>query len=111
MSQQDTPINIAVTFRQTEPTEALKSYASDKLTQVLAKYVRYETEVKVVLSVQKRDHTAEVLVHSKGYDVSGSATTMDLYSAIDKVVDTISTQLRRQKERSIDRHKHQDIHS
>jgi len=111
MSYQDAPINITVTFRQTEPTEALKTYVTDKLTQVLQKYVRYQTEVKVVLSVQKRDHSAEVMVHTKGYDASGRATTVDLYSAIDKVVDTISTQLRRQKERKVDRHKHQDVHS
>ena len=105
MPHSNVPINISVTFRQTDSTNSLKSYATDKLTQVLKKYVRYETEVKVVLSVQKRDHTAEVLVHSKGYDVSGSATTVDLYSAIDKVVDTISEQLRRQKDKSVDKHK------
>ena len=105
MPTSDAPINISVTFRQTEPTEALKSYAVEKLTSALKKYVRYETEVKVVLSVQKREHNAEVLVHSKGYDASGSATTIDLYSAIDKVVDTIGEQLRRQKERTVDHHK------
>lgn len=105
MSNENVPIKISVTFRQTEPTEALKTYATEKLTLVLKKYVRHETDVKVVLSVQKRDHIAEVLVHSKGYDASGSATTVDLYAAIDKVVDTISEQLRRQKDKTVHRHK------
>ncbi len=105
MPNANVPINIAVTFRQTDSSESLKKYATEKLTSVLKKYVRYETEVKVVLSVQKRDHLAEVLVHSKGFDASGSATTDDLYSAIDKVIDTVSEQLRRQKDKSVKHHK------
>jgi len=110
MTFENTPINISVTFRHTEPTEALKSYITEKLTHILQKYMRYQTEVKVVLSVEKRDHNAEVILHSKGYDISGSATTTDLYSAIDKVVDNINAQLRRQKERTVDRYRHQAAH-
>ena len=99
-------INLSVTFRHTDPTEALKKYAAEKLTASLKKFVHYDAEVQVVLSVEKRDHIADVKVLSKGFDVSGSAVTSDLYSAIDKVVNTIETRLRKQKERTVD-HKHQ----
>lgn len=111
MLDDQTVYNIAVTFRHTEPTDALKTYATDKVTQVLKKYVHQEAEVKVILSVEKRDHSAEVLVHSKGFDVSGSATEGDLYAAIDKVIDAVNTQLRRQKDRMLDHQKHSDVHS
>lgn len=111
MLENTVPINIVVTFRQTEPTDALKQYAIEKLTTILRKYVHAQTDVKVILNVQKRDQTAEVLVHSKGYDASGTATTEDLYSSIDKVADTITAQLRRQKERAVERHRSQDVHS
>lgn len=92
-------INVSVTFRNTEPTEALKQYATDKLKHCIHKYVSQEAEVHVILLVEKRDHTAEVRVLSKNYDADAKATTSDLYSAIDKVVDTIHTLLRKQKER------------
>ena len=95
-------INVSVTFRHTESTPALKTYATEKLVHTLGKYIRNAAEAHVILSVEKRDHTAEVVVHSKPFEVTSKATTEDLYSAIDKVVDTLVVQLRKQKERHID---------
>lgn len=101
MSRPDAPINIAVTFRHTESTEALKQHAHEKISACLKKYVGHPADVQVVLLVEKRDHIAEVTVHSKGHDAHAKAVTVDLYSAIDKVSDMIDSQLRKQKERTI----------
>ncbi len=98
-------INISVTFRHTESTPALMNYASEKLTHAVKKFVNGEADVQVVLSVEKRDQTAEVKLKTKDYDVEAKAVTEDLYSAIDKVVDTIETQVRKQKDR-LRSHKH-----
>ena len=100
-------INVSVTFRHTESTPALKNYAVEKITHCLSKYVSGESEAHIILSVEKRDHTAEARVHSKRYDVDGKATTGDLYSSIDQVCDTLGVQLRKQKERQVN-HKHHD---
>ena len=94
-------VNIAVTFRHTESTPALKSYAIEKLQSRLQKYIHSPGDVHVVLAVEKLDHIAEVQVHAKGYEASARAVTQDLYSAIDKVVDTIESQLRKKKDRSV----------
>ena len=101
----DANVNVAVTFRHTESTPALKSYAIEKITHCVQKYVSHDTEAQVILSVEKRDHSAEANIHSKDYNVSCKAVTGDLYSAIDKVVDTVEGQLRKQKDRLKD-HKH-----
>ncbi|MCC6220401.1 MAG: ribosome-associated translation inhibitor RaiA [Deltaproteobacteria bacterium] len=101
MPKQDVSINVSVTFRNCDSTEPLKAYAIDKVQSCLKKYVNGPTDARVILSVQKRDHSAEVIVHSKGYDVSGTETTADLYSSIDKVVDNIVSQLRKQKEKLV----------
>lgn len=98
-------INVSVTFRHTESTPALKAYASEKLSHALEKYVRQTADVHIILSIEKRDHTAEVVLRSKPYEITSKATTDDLYSAIDKVVDTLVAQLRKQKDRVTD-HKH-----
>lgn len=106
MQADENSYNISVTFRHTDSTDALKSYAQDKVTQTLKKYVHNQSaDVRVILSVEKRDHVVEVVVQSKGHDVSAKATQEDLYAAIDKVVDVLAKQLRRQKEKSVDRHK------
>lgn len=106
MSNNNPNLNISVTFRHTDPTAPLKAYATEKITHMLSKYLVYNADVHVILSVEKRDHLAEVTVHSKGHDVSAKGITADLYSAIDKVVDSIAAQIKKQKEKLLTQ-KHQ----
>lgn len=98
-------INVTVTFRHTDPTEALKNYATEKITNCLQKFVLADSDARIVLSIEKRDHSAEIVLQSKGHDVVLKSTTEDLYSAIDKLADTLMRQLRKQKDKTV--HKHQ----
>lgn len=97
--------NIQVTFRHTEPTEALKNYAKEKITHCLKKYINGEADAQIILAVEKRDQIAEVRLRSKNHEVDSKAVTADLYAAIDKVIDTVEGQLRKQKEK-LRSHKH-----
>ncbi len=97
--------NIQVTFRHTESTEALKNYAIEKITHCLQKYINGEADAQIILAIEKRDQIAEVRVRSKNHEVDCKAVTADLYAAIDKVVDTVEGQLRKQKEK-LRSHKH-----
>ena len=94
-------INVSVTFRHTDSTEALKKYAVEKVTQCVKKYVKWDSDVHVVLNIEKRDHIAEANMHSKGYDASVKSVCEDLYKAIDKMAEKLDAQLRRQKERTV----------
>ena len=105
MVKNNPPINVSVTFRHTDSSEALKRYAVEKISHCIGKYVSHPTDAHVILTVEKRDHIAEANIHSKGYDVSGKSVTQDLYSSIDKVVDNVDAQLRKRKEKLSD-HKH-----
>ena len=100
-SAAETNLNLSITFRHTESTDALKSAATDKISHVIQKYIHKDAEANIVLSLEKLDHTAEVHLVSKGYDVAASATTDNMYSAIDKLCHQLSTQLRRQKEKMV----------
>ena len=104
MSEEQASFNISVTFRHTDSTPALKAYAEEKVEHCLRKYISREADVHVILLVEKRDHIAEIVLRSKGHDVTAKGITGDLYSAIDKVIDNVDTQLRKQKERMQDRH-------
>lgn len=106
MSKTTPEIKVSVTFRRTESTPALKSYATEKVVHCLRKYLSKEADVQIVLEVQKRDHHVEVNLRTKGYDITAKETTEDLYSAIDKVVDNLDKQIKKRKERREDQ-KHQ----
>jgi len=91
-------MRINVTFRHTEPTEALKEYVEEKINKA-TKFVDRPQEANVILSVEKIRHIAEVIIQADGLTITGKESTRDLYSAIDKVMDKIERQLKRQKSR------------
>lgn len=107
-STQAPEINISITFRHTESTEALRTHAEQKVTHCLEKYLAGHVDVQIVLAVEKRDQIAEVKVLAKDYDISCKAVTEDLYAAIDKVVDIVEAQIRKQKDR-LRTHRHETI--
>jgi putative sigma-54 modulation protein len=92
-------VKVAVTFRHTEPTDALKQYAEEKMRR-LGKYFSQSLEARVVLSVESKERqTAEVELHAHGAMLHGKEQTEDLYSAIDLVTDNLKRQLRKQKDK------------
>jgi putative sigma-54 modulation protein len=103
MSRADVEVNISVTFRHTNPTEALKKYASDKVRHSLEKFLSHNADVHVILDVEKHDQFAEVIVASKGNDVSAKASTADLYTSIDKMCAALEAQLRKRKDKATSR--------
>ncbi|HEV8321105.1 MAG TPA: ribosome-associated translation inhibitor RaiA [Myxococcota bacterium] len=99
-------MDISVTFRHMEPTEALKDYAREKLDRI-KKFMRRPIEAHVVFSVEKHYHIAEVTLRVNGIAIRGRERTEDMYSSIDAVVDKLDYQVRRYKERLRDHHAHE----
>lgn len=91
-------MQITTTFRHMEPSDALKSYAEEKLERV-RKYIDEPIVAQVFLTVEKIRHTAEVTITAKGITMKAAEETNDMYAALDVVVDKIERQLRRYKER------------
>ena len=97
-------MQVTVTFRHVEPTEALRDYAVDKVSHVAGKYLKNAVGAHVILSVQKQRHFAEINLHATRFDISAHESTGDLYSAIDLTIDKVEAQLRKHKDR-INHHK------
>jgi putative sigma-54 modulation protein len=92
-----TDVKVSVTFRHTEPTDALKHYAEDKLHKI-GKYFDRPLEAHVVLAVESRERqVAEVTVQARGMTIHGREETEDLYSAIDLLMDKVEQQIRKYK--------------
>ena len=97
-------MQIAVTFRHMESSDAVRSYVEEKLARV-RKYVDEPIDAQVVLSVQKKiHHRAEVTMVAKGLTMKSAEEKDDMYAAVDLMVDKIERQLKRYKEK-LKRHK------
>lgn len=90
-------VKVSVTFRHTEPTEALRKYAEEKVHRI-GKYFSRAMEAHVVLAVDsKQRQVAEVELHALGTTIHGKEETEDLYSAIDLVADKLERQIKKRK--------------
>jgi putative sigma-54 modulation protein len=97
-------MQIAVTFRHMESSDAVRNYVEEKLTRV-KKYIDDPIDAQVVLTVQKKiNHRAEVTMVAKGLTMKSTEETSDMYAAIDLMVDKIERQLKRYKDK-LKRHK------
>lgn len=86
-------MNIAITFRQMDATEAVRTYAQEKISK-LQKFLRKPMETQVTVSVQKTLHIAEVVVHAGGDHYHAREACGDMYGSIDRVIDKLEAQMR-----------------
>ena len=86
-------MNISITFRQMDATEAVKGYANDKVAK-LQKFLRQPLHGQVTLSCQKTLHLVEVDLTSGSQHYHAHESSEDMYASIDKVIDKIEAQIR-----------------
>lgn len=86
-------MNISITFRQMDATDAVKSYATEKVSR-LQKFLKQPLYGTVTLSCQKTIHIAEVDLHSGGQQFHAHESSEDMYASIDKVIDKLERQIR-----------------
>lgn len=91
-------MQVSVTFRQIEPSEALKSYVTERLKK-LKRYLDGPLEAHVVLGLEKFRHLADVSINSNGRMIKGREENADMYAAIDLVMDKIDMQLKRHRDK------------
>jgi putative sigma-54 modulation protein len=98
-------MQVNVTGRNIEVTDALKQYATEKFSR-LDKYLPKAVQAVITLAVVKKvHHIAEAMIKSNGILIQASEETEEMYSAIDLLVEKIERRIRRYKEKLTD-HKH-----
>ena len=83
-------------------TEGLKSAVQDKIGK-LEKYFTPETEVHVMLSVEKDSQKIEVTIPMKGKIIRSEQASSDMYVSIDLVEEVIERQLKKYKAKIVDK--------
>ena len=90
-------MQFAVTFRHMEPTDALKSYAKERMERV-RKYLPDPIACHVVLSTERHHHRIDVSFQlHNGLSIAGHETTENMYSSIDLCIAKIERQVRKYK--------------
>ena len=95
-------MNVTITGRHMEVTDALKAYIENGLEKVRGHFNKV-IDADVVLGVEKHRHTAEVSLHANGLRVHSKETSSDMYASVDAVLQKLDKQVRKYKER-INRH-------
>lgn len=91
-----------ITGRNIDVTPGLKSAVEDKIGK-LEKYFTPETEVHVTLSVEKDRQKIEVTIPVKGSVIRSEQISSDMYVSIDLVEEIIERQLKKYKNKLIER--------
>lgn len=93
-------MDVRVTGKNFEVTDPIKSYVKKRINQHIDKVLLKATSVDVVLSVDKKyRHISDVTVHGINSTIHSTATSEDMYSSIDLVVEKLSRQAVRVKEK------------
>ena len=92
-------MHTSVTFKNLDSSENLKSYVGDKLDR-FDKYLYNPAEAKVVLSVEKFRHMAEINIIGDRLSIHGKEVTDDMYAAIDMVLDKLEKQIKKNKQKN-----------
>ena len=88
----------SVTFKNLDPSDTLKSYVTDKLNR-FDRLLENPAEANVVLSVEKFRHIAEINIAGDRLTIIGNEETIDMYSAIDMVLDKLEKQIKKNKQK------------
>lgn len=88
------------TGRNIEMTPALKTFASEKFQRLERRHA--DLNIHLTFQVENVTHIAEATVHLDGVDIHAAAKSADMYSAIDELVDKLSGQITKHKEKLTD---------
>ena len=94
-------MSIKITGRHLVITSALRQHVESRFERL----VRYDvklTHLEVILGVNKLQHHAEVVCTMQGRRIQAKASTQEMYTTIDQLVDRLAIQIRKYKERQTD---------
>lgn len=105
-------MQVSVTFRHMDASDALRAYAVEKVDRIVTKYLKNAVEAHVILAANRhRQHNvAEINIHASQFDISAHAENPDLYAGVDLAVDKVEAQLRKHKDRINDRKGRASLH-
>ncbi|AWK14936.1 ribosome hibernation promoting factor [Candidatus Fukatsuia symbiotica] len=94
-------MQLNITGHNIEITDSLRKFVTTKFNK-LAKFEQYSDyiqQIYVTLSVEKVQQIAEATVHVHGGNLRATSEQEDMYAAIDTLIDKLTRQLRKHKDK------------
>lgn len=91
-------MKIKITGRQISVSDNLKDYSEKKINR-LEKYFNQVIDAHLIMSINKIDHTAELIINGDGVQFHAKDKAADLYSAIDLLTEKIDKQIVKYKDK------------
>lgn len=96
-------MQLTITGHHIDVTPALKQKVESKLGK-LERHFDHLTDIHCILTVEKLQHKAEATVHLTGGTIHADAIEEDMYAAVDALIDKLSRQVTKHKEKLTDHH-------
>ncbi len=96
-------MRFTISGKNLEVTDSMRKAVIEKLGK-LERYFTPETNVIVTMSVEKERQKIEVTIPLKGNVIRSEQVSNDMYVSIDLVEEVIERQLRKYKQKLVDRH-------
>ncbi|MBQ8298903.1 MAG: ribosome-associated translation inhibitor RaiA [Clostridia bacterium] len=101
-------MNIKVVGKNIEITAAIKEYI-EKRVERLEKFEAKNTEVTVVCSVEREEQIVEIQINQNGEFIRIEEKNNDLYASVDLAIDKAERQLRKEKEKRVDKNREESL--
>ncbi|MDH4095779.1 MAG: ribosome-associated translation inhibitor RaiA [Betaproteobacteria bacterium] len=95
-------MNLNLSGHHLDITPALRTYVQEKLGRV-TRHFDHVIDAHVVLSVDKLRQKAEVTLRVRGKDIHCASEDLDLYAAIDLLIDKLDRQVLKYKDKRQDK--------
>ncbi|AHF78683.1 Ribosome hibernation promoting factor [Sodalis glossinidius str. 'morsitans'] len=91
-------MQLNITGQHVDITDALREFVTTKFSK-LEQFFDRINQVYIVLKVEKVQKIAEATVHLNGGELHATAEADDMYAAIDLLIDKLTRQLNKHKEK------------
>ncbi|MCH9634428.1 MAG: Ribosome hibernation promotion factor [Chlamydiae bacterium] len=95
--------NISITGRHVLVTDAMKTYAHEKLSKI-EQFSKEIIDIHMTMDIQRQEHRVDILVSVGHFVIKTHASTQDMYASIDKSVDKLLARLKRYKSKMQEHH-------
>ena len=89
-------MNLNITGKDFELTDSIKSYITEKISK-LEKYFGSDFDAVATLKIEGNNQVAEIRVNIAGETFKAEAASKDLYASVDKDIDILEGQIRKNK--------------
>ena len=96
-------MNLHMTGHHLEITPSMRDYVAAKMTRI-NRHFDHVIDVNMILTVEKLRQKIEANVHLSGKDIFVESADVDMYAAIDLLIDKLDRQIVKHKEKIKSKH-------